>query len=244
MTHTYEITGMHCQNCIAKIRNELLKIGDINEAKIGLQPPQATITMLKHVPVSILSQAVSKAGAYSIAETPVQHNEEILAEKESRSWIKAYKPLLLVFGFIFLVSFISSFQDGDWIPMSWMNKFMAGFFIAFSFFKILDLKGFADSYSSYDLLARKWYAYGFFYPFIELALGVSFLTEWSLFYTNLATAIVMGFSLVGVIAAVSKKQKIQCACLGTVFHLPMSKITIVEDLLMVSMALVSVFWFN
>ena len=33
-----------------------------------------------------------------------------------------------------------------------MQYFMAGFFILFSFFKFLDMKGFARSYAMYDLL--------------------------------------------------------------------------------------------
>jgi hypothetical protein len=46
----------------------------------------------------------------------------------------------------------------------------------------------------------------------------------------------MGFSSIGVIQSVLNKKKIQCACLGAVFNLPMSTVTIIEDLLMVSMA--------
>ena len=33
-----------------------------------------------------------------------------------------------------------------------------------------------------------------------------------------------------------QRRKIQCACLGTVFNLPMSYVTLTEDLLMVAMA--------
>lgn len=46
----------------------------------------------------------------------------------------------------------------------------------------------------------------------------------------------MGFSSIGVISSVLNKKKIQCACLGAVFNLPMSTVTIVEDLLMLGMA--------
>lgn len=46
----------------------------------------------------------------------------------------------------------------------------------------------------------------------------------------------MGFSSIGVIQSVLNKKTIQCACLGAVFNLPMSTVTIVEDLLMVVMA--------
>ena len=54
--------------------------------------------------------------------------------------------------------------------------------------------------------------------------------------THLVTILVMGFSAVGVIQAVANKTQIQCACLGTVFKLPMSTVTIVEDVGMVLMA--------
>jgi hypothetical protein len=118
-----------------------------------------------------------------------------------------------------------------------MRSFMAGFFLVFSFFKFLDIKGFANSYASYDLLAKRWMGWGYVYPFVELALGIAYLVDFDPFITNLATILVMGFSSIGVIQSVMNKRTIQCACLGTVFNLPMSTVTIIEDLLMVGMAL-------
>jgi hypothetical protein len=50
------------------------------------------------------------------------------------------------------------------------------------------------------------------------------------------TFALMSFSALGVIKAVANKTQIQCACLGTVFKLPMSTVTIVEDVGMVLMA--------
>ena len=79
-------------------------------------------------------------------------------------------------------------------------------------------------------------AYGFIYPFLELALGLAWAFEGGTYRVALSTVALMGFSAMGVIAAVIRKQKIQCACLGTVFNLPMSTVTIIEDLLMVAMA--------
>ena len=100
------------------------------------------------------------------------------------------------------------------------------------------MRGFADSYSAYDVLAKKWYGYGFVYPFIELLLGVAYLLQWQPVYTNIATIALMGFSSIGVIQSVLDKRKIKCACLGAVFNLPMSSVTIIEDLLMVAMAII------
>ena len=117
-----------------------------------------------------------------------------------------------------------------------MMHFMAGFFLVFSFFKLLDIRGFADSYAMYDLLAMRWKGYGLLYPFIELGLGLGYVLHWQPRLVNTLTLAVMLFSSIGVIRAVSNRQKIQCACLGSVFNLPMSTVTIIEDLTMALMA--------
>jgi hypothetical protein len=71
---------------------------------------------------------------------------------------------------------------------------------------------------------------------VELALGVLYLTNVFPWYTNLMTVIILGVSSIGVIKSNLEKQKIKCACLGDVFNLPMSTITIIEDVTMVAMA--------
>jgi hypothetical protein len=114
---------------------------------------------------------------------------------------------------------------------------MAGFFLVFSFFKLLNLKGFADSYAMYDVIAKKIPAWGYAYAFIELGLGVSYLLNAFPFVTNIVTLVVMTISILGVLQTVLNKQKIQCACLGAVFNLPMSTVTIIEDGLMIAMSL-------
>jgi copper chaperone CopZ len=240
MTHTYQIDGMHCGSCVANIKNELLKLGDITNANIQLENPQATITMQRHITTDKLQLAIAKAGAFTIKEQEAAMNSDKFIQEQT-SWLFTYKPLLIVFAFITGISFLSAWSTDGFHSMNWMNNFMAGFFLVFSFFKFLDMKGFADSYSTYDLLAKKVYAYGFIYPFIELALGLAYLTSWQPIYTNIITVIVMGFSSIGVIQAVVNKRKIRCACLGAVFNLPMSTITVIEDLLMVAMGIFMLF---
>jgi hypothetical protein len=194
--------------------------------------------MQNHISISSLQNALNKAGYYIIAEKDLHQNMMPAMQEENKSWLVAYKPLLLIFAFITGIAVITSNQSTGFNWEQFMINFMAAFFIVFSFFKLLNLKGFAESYSSYDLLAKQVPAYGYLYPFIELALGIAYLAKFNLFVTNIATIAVMGFSSIGVIQAVAGKKKIQCACLGTVFNLPMSTITIVEDLLMVVMAVI------
>jgi len=93
----------------------------------------------------------------------------------------------------------------------------------------------------YDIVAKRINVWGLIYPFVELALGIAYVTNFAPFTTNIITVAVMGISSIGVIVSVANKQKIQCACLGAVFNLPMSTITIIEDLLMVAMAGVMLF---
>jgi len=235
MTHTYNITGMTCNNCIAKVKSELLKMGDITEADLQLAAPQATITMQKHIPVGSLQAAIQKAGNYNITEADGgMHLSSSDAEK--RTWFETYKPVLLILFYISLVTVIagSSTNGFDW--MLGMRVFMSGFFFAFSFFKILDLTGFADNYSSYDIIAKNFRGWGYIYAFIELGLGIAYAVNFYPVITNAVTLIVMTISIIGVLQSVLQKRKIQCACLGAVFNLPMSTVTIIEDALMITMS--------
>jgi hypothetical protein len=82
-------------------------------------------------------------------------------------------------------------------------------------------------------------AYGFIYPFLELALGIAHCVQFRPYLTNIATLVVMGVSTIGVIQSVARRSNIQCACLGTVIQLPLSTVAIVENGLMMVMALAS-----
>ena len=205
---------------------------DVLSADVKLEGQKAVITMQKHLSVAELQEAIGVDTKYKISADTSDHSHHNMEAEETKSWLATYKPILLIGGFIAGVSILTA--NGN--LHSGMNTFMAGFFLVFSFFKLLDIKGFANSYTMYDLLAVKVPAYGFVYPFIELALGIAFLTGFNPIFTNWATIIVMGFSSIGVIQSVLNKKKIQCACLGAVFNLPMSTVTIIEDLLMVAMA--------
>ena len=232
MTHSYTVAGITCEGCVAKVKSKLLMHPDVLAADVKLEGQKATITMQQHISVDELQNAIGKDTKYKISEDAIDHSKHAMNAEETKSWLATYKPLLLIGAFISGVAFLTA--DGS--LHTGMNTFMAGFFLVFSFFKLLNLKGFADSYAMYDLLARKVPAYGFIYPFIELGLGIAFLTAFNPVFTNWATVIVMGFSSIGVIQSVLNKKKIQCACLGAVFDLPMSTVTIIEDLLMVAMA--------
>ena len=88
----------------------------------------------------------------------------------------------------------------------------------------------------YDVIAKRIPAWGYIYAFTELALGIAYLINFNPLVTNAVTFIVMSVSIIGVLQSVLNKKKIQCACLGAVFNLPMSTVTIIEDALMIVMS--------
>ncbi|MDZ4792873.1 MAG: cation transporter [Bacteroidota bacterium] len=238
MTHTYKVSGMTCTGCQSKVQGLLSKVTDVKSIAIDLPKGIATIEMDKHIATSTLKEALKDYPKYQLSDTvpvPVP-DTPIVEEAATKSWLATYKPILLIFGYITTLSLVVSFPPGGAGGyMQAMRVFMAGFFLIFSFFKMLDLKGFAESYAMYDIVAKKWNGWGYVYAFIELGLGISFAINFQPLATNIITVVVMAISSIGVLQSVVNKRTIKCACLGTVFNLPMSTVTIIEDTLMIGM---------
>lgn len=237
MTHTYKVSGMTCTGCLAKVQSLLSGVESVNSVQIDLAKGEATINMDKHIATSSLQDALKDYPKYKLTEIAPQLSPVYSDEAEnSKTWLATYKPILLIFAFITGVTLLNESAAGGVLWMRWMSHFMAGFFLVFSFFKLLNLQGFADSYSMYDVIAKKWSGWGYVYAFIELFLGIAFLTGFEPLFTNGVTFVVMTVSIIGVLQSVLNKRKIKCACLGDVFNLPMSTITIIEDALMIAMS--------
>lgn len=227
----YTISGLTCNNCVARVQAALTPFAD--KVEVTLNPPQVKLTGQK-VAVAALNDTLSKIGKYQMSDT----NLNVPIETDAKpSFLSTYKPLLLVFAYILLVCFAIELANSSFNLHHFMPNFMAGFFLVFSFFKLLDLAGFASSYAKYDVIAKRFPIYGFIYPFIEAGLAAAYILAPSHALTSSITLIVMLVSLIGVAQAVLSRQKIKCACLGTGFNLPMSTVTIIEDVLMAAMAL-------
>lgn len=265
MIHTYKLNGMHCGSCVGRVQEALQAVEGVKKVAVSLQPQEAVVSMNQPIDTAILDRAVKKAGAYSltdevqIIDTMGGHNSGHQPQKmdvltASSPFVAAatdvpnpsvttYKPLLIILAFILGVTVLVELRLGTFTGtgFSWMRPmetFMAGFFLVFSFFKLLNVSEFASSYRMYDIVAKAIPGYGYVYPFIELALGAAYLTGFNPVLTNWITLVVMSISLIGVVQSVLSKRQIRCACLGSVFNLPMTTVTIAEDSLMIGMAAV------
>jgi len=145
--------------------------------------------------------------------------------------------LIVIFLVIILFTVIRVVMVDGADLMFAMRNCMGGFFIVFGGFKVINWKGFTEAYGIYDIIAKRSKAYAYAYPLIELALGVAYLTSFNLVLTNWITLVIMLVGAIGVAQELVKGNVIPCACLGVVFKIPMTKVTLLEDLLMAGMAL-------
>jgi copper chaperone CopZ len=213
----FAITGMTCNGCRTKVEKTLAAL--LPDVAVTLDPPRAVTTA--SVGVDQINAALAAVGKYR-ASASVSRPPEA-----TPSWLSTYYPLFMVMGLIALASFAA--QD-------WMMAFMGGFFAVFGAFKLLDVEAFANSYAMYDVVAKRFKAWGYAYPFIETALGFAFLFHFQMVAATWVALALSVIGAVGVIQANLSKQTIQCACLGTVFKLPMSVVTVIENLGMAAMA--------
>lgn len=146
-----------------------------------------------------------------------------------------FLPLIIIASLITAITIAHQWYYGYNMDDA-MRIFMASFFLVFGFFKVINLGGFAKAYAMYDIVAQQFPWYGYLYPFLELGLGLAYLFNWRPVLTNWITLIVMLVSAAGVFNELRKGKEIVCACLGALFKIPMTYVTLAEDLLMAAMA--------
>jgi len=237
MKHTYIVDGMTCGGCVASVEKELSTVEGVTAVEVSLEKNEAEVSMSKHIDVETFQKALSSK--YQITEKKERNvfaSASQTTQEEEKSKLQQLTPLFLILGYITAASLLLNYQN--WNLGEAMFDFMGLFYIVFSFFKLLDLKGFPDSFRMYDPLAKVVPVYGWIYPFIETVLGLMFLMRFQTDIALVATIVVLGITTIGVTRTLLSKKTIQCACLGTALKLPMTQATFIENAIMLIMA----FW--
>lgn len=229
-------TNLRCEGCVSSIRPLFDAAPAIKSWRAEVESPEKVLTVEgDDVTRSQVAELLGKAGYQvldELAEAPVA---DVPGSPEAKT---SYFPLALIVGYILGVTVLVELAAGQFDGSRAMTNFMAGFFLVFSFFKLLDVSAFADAYQSYDLVAARSRTYALAYPFIELALGIAYVARFNPTITNAVTLIFMLVGTAGVLKTIFAGRKVKCACLGAVFNLPMSYVTLAEDGLMAIMAVV------
>lgn len=232
MKHTYNITGMTCDGCKASVEKYISSLEEVTKIDVDLEKGVGEITMKNLIPLATLKEALPQK--YGIEEKVSSSMKSEFEKMEEKSKLQQLKPLLLILFYILVSSNLIHYKD--WKIGEVMLDFMGIFYIVFSFFKMLDLKGFPDSFRMYDPLAKRVPFYGWIYPFIETTLGIILLMRFEVKIALIATVIVLGITTFGVTKTLLDKKSIKCACLGTALNLPMTEATFIENALMIVMA--------
>lgn len=224
---------MTCNGCRTSVEDKLNAIDGVLNATVDLEKAEAIIEMSSYIPISVLQKALSDR--YAISEKHEAFQAPSI-NTEEKSELKQLTPLFLIFGYITVAAMLLNYKP--WSGTNFMLDFMGLFYIVFSFFKLLDLKGFPESFRMYDPLAKVMPVYSWMYPFIELALGIMFLMRIQIPIALAITLVILGITTIGVTKILLNKKAIQCACLGTALKLPMTKATFIENSIMIVMAII------
>ena len=245
MHHHLYLEGLTCMGCVKSVRESLSQIKgleidqlDLSTGRLDFQLSEETDfdQVIEHIPSKyrVLNQSKSKTdqGGADLADLAT-------SDKAVSKWRQLF-PLFLIFGFLWSVNGLNALVY-DLSVRDFMLDFMTSFYLVFSFFKFLDLRGFVTAFRGYDPLANRLALYGYIYPFIELTLGLMFLTSFAIDLALYMTLFILGLTTVGVINQLRQKNKIVCACLGSVLNLPMTEATLIENLIMIAMAMILIF---
>ncbi len=157
---------------------------------------------------------------------------ECCSNKKPPSNLLAYQPVIVI---------VSSSLTGalalSYAGLSFMPVFMGLWFLIFGFIKLFDLKGFVQSFSQYDLITKKYPLYGRSFPFIESGLGLCFLAGLTDFLVLIAAILLSAITLAGVILKLKSGEKADCACVGSTVSVPLGLVAVLENGLMILMAL-------
>ena len=228
----YKISGMTCSSCVATVTKAIESIRNVKNVTVSLDPGLAVVESNEDVSIDVIHSVLPD----KFSVKPFKYYEDVNTD-DKESFLAKLFPLILILSYISLTSIIINF---DRSLDDLMMDFMGIFFIVFSFFKFLDYKSFPNSFAMYDPLAKALPLYGWIYPFIETILGLMFLFRFQLFTSIIITILLLSITTYGVVNVLKNKQTIQCACLGTAIKLPMTIATLIENGIMIIMALISI----
>ena len=229
---------MTCDSCKSTILQNLNELQEIEAVEVDRDKGEAIIFMTNNIEISKLQNALPSKFLISEKEIDnfsVSSNKSTLKIDQEQSKLQQLKPLLIILTYISVASILMNYKN--WNSSEAMLDFMGLFYIVFSFFKMLDLKGFPESFRMYDPLAKRLPIYGRIYPFIETGLGLMLLMRYEVKIALIITLFVLGVTTIGVTKTLLDKKSIRCACLGTVLKLPMTEATFIENIIMIVMAI-------
>ena len=235
MRQSFSIKGIRCAGCSSKVVAGLKSIPGVQDACVDLAHGSVELEVGHAIPYEELRFALATAGPFAIvAPTDIS----ITRAKRARRLLPLFAMLILV-GVFALLRNLPPAGTAHW-GHEVMLDYMAGFFLLFGGLKIINLRRFSAMFAQYDPLAGMLPFWGLLYPFVELALGASYLLRVGLDLASVVTIVLLGIGMVGIWRKLRGNAEIMCACLGGVFSVPVTWLTFGENAAMVLMAAMAI----
>ena len=140
--------------------------------------------------------------------------------------------IITIFSIIFTInySYLYFYKNKDFSNLK--NNIMGSILIVFGILKLYDIEKFMEIFQKYDIISKNIPIYSFAYPFIEIILGICYMYSFKLNKVKLLTNLLMFISIISVSLSIIKGQTLRCGCLGAFFHIPLSYVTLSENIIM------------
>lgn len=150
-----------------------------------------------------------------------------------------YRPVIAIFATSLLIGAAVSWAlfESVW-TLRTLELFIATAMCLLGVQKLQDVESFSTMFLNYDLLARRWVPYGYFYPFGETLAGVLMIAGTLIW---LAAPVALFIGTVGAVsvfrAVYVEKRELKCACVGGNSNVPLGFVSLTENLIMMLMGI-------
>ncbi|MBI1686141.1 glutaredoxin [Caulobacter hibisci] len=151
---------------------------------------------------------------------------------------KTYRPVITLFAMTALLALAATYVvDGALLTLRAAEWFISFSMVVLAIQKLRDVESFSSMFLGYDLLAKRWVPYGYIYPFAEGLAGVLMTAGVLTWFSAPLALVIGGIGAVSVFKAVYlDKRDLKCACVGGDSNVPLGGVSLLENVMMVAMA--------
>ena len=151
---------------------------------------------------------------------------------------KNYKPLYAIFATTCLLALASMCITQSVSLFNFFKYFISLSMCVLAILKLQNLSTFTSGFLGYDLLAQRYVPYAYVYPFLEVGAGILMFAA---VLKPLAIAIALFIGIIGATSVIKAvyidKRDLKCACVGGDSNVPLGAISLLENFMMIFMAI-------
>jgi glutaredoxin len=150
----------------------------------------------------------------------------------------SYWPVIVLFSLTALMAMGASHAVlGSPFTLRAAEWFIGFSMVVLALLKLQNVETFSTMFLNYDLLAKRWVPYGYIYPFAEALAGVLMVAGVLTWLSVPIALFIGGIGAVSVFKAVYiDKRELKCACVGGASKVPLGFVSLLENLMMIAMA--------